>query len=194
MSNSDRPNLLILLVVSLVLISCTTTKDDSPLGTTPNPGNINVTVTSATTTLPVDSAFVVLSNPHEGYTDDNGEISFTNVSQGQHTIAITKADYVNFSGTVQIYSDSTVEFLAELTPVAIGSGDLVITVVNALTGLEIDSALVTVSPQFEGYTDDYGIIAFNDLDEGLHTIAVTKEGYSDYESTVNIYADSTLQF
>ncbi|MDA9128443.1 hypothetical protein N9J65_06235, partial [Flavobacteriaceae bacterium] len=60
--------------------------------------NVSINVTDATTTLPIEDAEVVL-NSTTLLTDINGDVTFTNITDGTYGYTVTKLCYQNFLGS-----------------------------------------------------------------------------------------------
>jgi len=154
------------------------------------PSKYTITFTISTDAGKLAGATVTLGNVSgtvdEGTTDANGLVALQ-VPTGIYSLTVTATDYHDHEESMVITADEPKEVL--MISDNIITYDLSITVVAAgQTQVPIAGALVDVDGTTDT-TDTYGIARFN-LQPGSKTIKVTKAGYSDATSTVQLDSSS----
>lgn len=72
-------------------------------------------------------------------------------------------------------------------------GNLEVQVVDS-ESQPIEGATVTIQPEDTSkVTPSNGLVEFIDIDSGNHTVQVTKTGYAQYTSSVNVKSDKTTR-
>lgn len=125
------------------------------------------------------------------YTDSNGQYTLNNLPSGTNTItAVKDEDAISFSVTVVVNVTTQVP-VKKMEPVGTISG----TVTDADTGSGISSATVSVVTSGWGVTiskssETDGTFYLPYVEEGTHTLTVSKSGYSNATTSVTVYAGS----
>lgn len=105
-----------------------------------------------------------------------------NLNPGQHSVRLTKAGYLDWTGTVSIASGAT----TYLSPT------LVINPQPQYATVSISSnpsgADVYADGVYKGQTRSGSPLVSTQVIPGVHTLRITKAGYQDYETTQNVVA------
>jgi hypothetical protein len=195
-----------------VLASQTTTVDFSltPIEP-PATGTITGKVTDATTSLPIESAFVftVAEDIWECFgrfsamTDSNGDYTIENVPVGMRKIFAFKRHYHHASQMVHVEEGLTTTVNFALYPIhPVGAGRVAGTVVDAATSAPIENAWVFVKPLGAGYlacrhntlntqTDENGEYLIDDVPAGECLVAAFKRGYHLDKERATVVANET---
>ncbi len=108
-----------------------------------------------------------------------------NLAPGNHVVTISVAEYVMWQETVTVTAGDITTVNAKLVPeVNTSTGDLRVTSVPSGAAVYIDNV-------YKGITPVDGPLDVIDLAPGSHALVLTRTGYQDYKSTVNIEAAKT---
>lgn len=125
--------------------------------------------------------------------NSSGYFVITNVTNGAHTLTITKDGYEekNVSG-INVGANQTVNLgNVELEGLASGIGDLDVTVYDESGN--IISASVTLLETGTTVTSSSGV-EFKDIPEGTYNIKATKSGFFSKTATATVLSDKTTNF
>ena len=109
-------------------------------------------------------------------------LSLTNVSEGNHTLNLTKEGYNDYVAIVGVTVNQTTTVNATLTalPLPITTGTLAVSSVPSGANIYLNNALKGQSP-----------LTILNLSAGNYTLNLTKSGYNDYAATVAVVAEQT---
>jgi len=136
----------------------------------PQYGKIKVTSTPS-------YAKVYLDGVYRGQTP----LTLSNIKVGKHTIKVTKKDYYNYSETVQVKGNSTTYVSARLEPVP-RTGSIYI---NSTPS----NAKAYLGGAYRGRTP----LTISNLRVDKYQIRISKDGYYDWYSTVQVKQNMTAQ-
>jgi hypothetical protein len=123
-------------------------------------------------------------------TDANGTCTITNVKKGSLTVTVSKEGYVDASKTINVTSDTTVNFTLEEEQPQITSRLVNFTVNDGTTA--IGSATVVIDNDTENAKTTGGAGGCTaTLTDGEHTIKVSKEGYVTKTETITVSEDNS---
>lgn len=152
----------------------TTTNVIQTLATVVNPGAISVNSDPRGAWLNVDGISMGQTNQIVG-----------NLAPGNHVVTITAAEYETWQNTATVTAGDITTVNAKLVPeVNPSTGDLRVTSVPSGAAVYVDSA-------YKGITPVSGPLDVIDLSPGSHDLVLTRTGYQDIHSTVNIEAAQT---
>jgi len=156
---------------------------------------LSVRVVDAETTLPIESALVLVVNKthtFEGTTDADGFANFT-LSPGGYEVSASRSGYQSSQPTlVELQTDKTI--VIPLIPITPSNASLTVIVTDGETGRAIQGAVVKVKNStltLSQSTDATGKAIFI-LTKGGYIVHVSKEGYSPHEQKINLAQDTTL--
>ena len=136
----------------------------------PQYGEISVTSTPSYAEVYVDGV-------HRGQTP----LPLSNIKVGKHTIKVTKKDYYDWSRTVQVKSNTAAYVSARLEPIP-------------KTGsIYINSTPSNAKAYLEGAYRGRTPLTISNLEVGEYQIRISKDGYYDWYSTVQIKQNITAQ-
>jgi|GEM_PF-2711645 len=133
----------------------------------------------------------------EEKTAENGEASFQ-LEGGKYTIEVSLEGYNTETVEVDVFGGKTVTksiiLSSEIvtTPPPIKKGNLKITVKDE-KGNPISDVNVFIDNEMKGKTDEDGILLIENIEEGRHSIRLTKAGYIDKSFTKDVVADQTVE-
>ncbi len=108
-----------------------------------------------------------------------------NLAPGNHVVTISVAEYVMWQEMVTVTAGEITPVNAKLLPeVNTSTGDLRVTSVPSGAAVYLDNV-------YKGITPVDGPLDVVDLTPGSHALVLTRTGYQDYHSTVNIEASKT---
>ncbi len=159
------------------------------------PNILSGVIRDASTTLPINSAAVVVidaaSVTNTISTGADGSYSVTNIAVGAATVTASKSGYVGASASTNILVGSNTEDL-NLTPNLLSG-----LITDSLTGLPIASATVSVTDSSNVVhtisTDGTGHYSVAGLPTGPASVSASKAGYSSATSTPTIVSGSNAQ-
>lgn len=122
-------------------------------------------------------AKVYLDGTYRGTTP----LTLSNIKMGQHTIKVTKKDYYNYSEMVQVKANTTTYVSARLEPVP-RTGSIYINSTPSNAKAYLDGA-------YRGRTP----LTISNLEVGEYQIRISKDGYYDWYSTVQVKQNITTQ-
>ena len=108
-------------------------------------------------------------------------LTLNNIKVGQHTVKVTKTDYYNYSETVQVKGNSTTYLSARLEPLS-RTGSIYINSTPSRAKAYLDGA-------YQGKTP----LTISNLEVGKYRLSISKNGYYDWYSTVQIKQNITTQ-
>ena len=151
-----------------------TTNVIQTLATVVNPGAISVSSDPRGAWLNVDGISMGKTNQIVG-----------NLAPGNHVVTISIAEYEMWQKTVTVTAGDITTVTAKLVPeVNPTTGDLQVTSIPS-------GAAVFIDGTYKGNTPVEGPLDIIDLTPGSHALVLTRAGYQDYHSTVNIGAAKT---
>ena len=134
----------------------------------------------------------------EEKTAENGEAEFQ-LNSGKYTIEVSLEGYKTETVDVDIFGGKTVTksiILASgtivTTPPPVKTGSLKI-VVKDEKGNPVPEVNVFVDNEMKGKTDEEGTILVENIEEGGHTIRLTKAGFVDKSFTKDVVGDQTIE-
>ena len=129
-------------------------------------------VTDDETGDPVEDALVELDGQQQ-YTNELGETAFVQMLPGTYDYSITKSDYYDQSGSVEVV-DEDVTVNISLAPIIFY--DITFVVTDETSGDPIEDALVDLGG-VQQYTNESGNTTFAQYLPGTYYYTITKDGY-----------------
>ncbi|MCP4002516.1 MAG: hypothetical protein GY727_16570 [Gammaproteobacteria bacterium] len=158
---------------------------------------IRGTITDEGSGLPLEGASITVtgvSTPVQ--TDPAGNYQITNVPPGNVIIKASLAGYSAATGTADLTAGNLFVFSHALTPVTAPSTELRGTVTDAVTGLPIEGATITITGATSASTttDTAGNYQIAGLDPGDTAIEVAATGYDSVLTTAIVFENNILIF
>ena len=156
--------------------------------TTPQPipkYAVFVTIRDTTTSNPLQGVIVSLGGAQKT-TTSNGTVSFS-VETGNYSLEISKDGYTTSQETITLSATTTIT--RTLAPTSLPSYTLKVNVSDS-NALPLQSANVTIAG-IQRLTDQSGQASFN-LQSGIYTVIITKNGYLPYNEALTVSANATL--
>lgn len=153
------------------------------------PKTVTVTVTNSTTSSPLSFAQVELNGGFPQFTSGSGQVSFSNVSNGNHSIQVSSFGFTTKTQTFVVGGGSPIVSVAvALVPT---TGTLTGTVTNAATGQPVQSATVRDQVSFQQtQTNASGQFTLTGIPPGSRTIVTSATGLATDTRIVNVVAGS----
>lgn len=107
-------------------------------------------------------------------TNENGEANYNNYDPGVYPYEVTKTDYYNATGEVEVVEEDIVEEVI-LSPIL--EFDITFIVTEDPGGISVDSAIVNMSGIIQ-YTDETGQATFTGFLPGTYPYVILKDGYT----------------
>ena len=147
--------------------------------------DINFFVTDDFTNNPLEDALVELDGVQQ-YTDEVGETVFSGYVSGTYDYSITKDDYYEQSGSVEVI-DGDVTVNISLVPILLFF-DITFIVTDDLSGDPVEDALVDLDG-LQQYTDISGETVFTEYLSGTYNYSITKGEYYEQSGSVEVIGD-----
>ena len=113
-------------------------------------------------------------------TNQNGDVSWSNVPVGDYNVTMSKEGYYNYTGSVSV-SNTTVEFY----PLAKKYYNATFTVVD-INSQPIQNALVTIEGKSGLVTNEFGKVTISNLESSIYNFTIQKTGFDVYSDNVTI--------
>lgn len=144
---------------------------------------------SAITASPLRGALVKL-DASEVTTDEHGAFLLENLEPGAYHLTVTREDYSDYDSYVTLVEGDNTETIV-LVPVSVAEVTLQCAVVDATSGIPIDSASATLDG-YAGTTDSQGSFSLT-VTPGRYLLTITREGYEGYTNLLDLFSDLTIQ-
>ncbi|MDA8105786.1 MAG: carboxypeptidase regulatory-like domain-containing protein [Nitrospiraceae bacterium] len=166
-----------------------------PLSSNPTTGIIKGTVTDAATGQPLSGVTIGISGSYAGSatTGPDGSFTITGVTPGAVTITASLSGYYSISGTGTINAGGILFFSPKLstTPPAATTGDLTGKVLDSVTTLPLQGAIITLSGGPSSMSDQQGAFLIQDIPPGTYNVNISASGYAGQSSSIMIMAGVT---
>ena len=164
------------------------------LSASPTFGMIQGTITDASTGLPLSGVVITItgSSSWSATTASDGSFKLTDITPGSVTLSASMTGYYAVSGTGAVTAGGTLTFSPSLStsPPVATTGGIKGTVTDSATGLPIQGALVTITPDPAGTgplaTDVLGMFALASMEPGTYTVTINAANYTGQTYLVTI--------
>lgn len=184
------PLRIFLILVALSIIS-SCSKEDTPVTSTDNKGNLQGYVYLVNTNNPISGAIVTADNLTTTSVGD-GSYLIENIPDGQVTVTTTKSGYDLYSKTILISANQTTQLDVYLTEAT--QGNIVRGRVKRQDTQEPIEGVKISLLGVDNFTDTNGDYEFSNVDVGTHTITAEKFGYIVYEEEVIVSSSSVTTY
>jgi hypothetical protein len=138
----------------------------------------------------LSGAKVYLDGSYQGETGLRGDFRIDNVSEGYHTVMVSKPGYKDASAYIYVTAGKAEQVHLQLErEVKTGTIEVYIT---DTSGNMLSGANVYLDGTHKGVTGR-GYLRIDDVSEGRHTVTASMSGYKDASTTVSVTAGSTEQ-
>lgn len=145
-------------------------------------------VTEEDGSTPIENAAVSLNGVVKN-TNENGEAEFFNYDPGTYDYLVTKSDYYQSDGSIEVV-DANISEDVQLVPVLYY--DITYIVTAEPGGLPIENAIVNMDGILQ-FTNEYGEATFTGFLPGTYGYIVILEGYSLESGDVEVVDDNVIK-
>lgn len=149
---------------------------------TPSTRDVTITVNDGTNAI---SGATVTIGTDEETTDEDGEATFTGLSDGVKSVQVSKTGYATKTQSCTVASDATA-FTISLTAVR----NISFTINDGTAAVEGAEVVLDEDTTNKKTTGSAGGCTFSNVEDGSHSVVITADGFEEKTQSITVSSDS----